>query len=185
MSYTIDIDLNPSSINKAIRALKKYERELKRDLKKVAQKTAEKARDDAQESYNDLLAVRCFQPIEVRVDERKNAFAVVASGPPAVDENETPHGNTVIMAEFGTGAYAGKGHPLSGDFGAYQASWSTNYGVYHQYAENLKKGKDYWIHRQGQARAHKHYGFSGVNAMYNAGQKLQEFARDAVNEVFR
>lgn len=178
MGKTIEISLTSSSINKAIREVKRYQRELNKKMDEVAKKTAKYARDDAQEGYNSFYAAGAGN-IDVEVQKRRHAYAVHASGRNARGADGEVHGNRVIFAEFGTGVFAGDGHPLADSFGAYPGSWSSTFGT-GEFAENYKIGHGYW-HYQGNV----HFGYIGTRAMYNAGQRLSDHALRAIDEVFK
>ena len=178
MSKVIDISLNPSSVNKAIKEVKRFARELNKQLDEVAKKTAEYAAEDAQNGYNGFYASGVGH-IDVEVQKRRHAYAVHAEGRHARGADGEIVGNRVIFAEFGAGIWAGEGHPLAGSFGAYPGSFSETYGT-GEFAENYKLGHGYW-HYQGNV----HLGYIGTKAMYYAGQNLTKHAQRAIDEVLK
>lgn len=170
----INIDLTPQSIDKAIRELNKFAKEIEPKMDAVCKEAAEIAQAEAQKGFDgytgpDGNTVHVEPPVKVQ----GGGYQVLARGAVVVDtETMAVIGNEVIFEEFGSGTAAG-GHPLATEFGVYPGSWSqSEYGMKHFPPKwNYKKKTYYFI--------------AGTFAMYFAGRKMKTKAKEIARKVFK
>lgn len=185
MSKLLSIDLNRQSINDAIKFLEQYAKSIDKKADKACEELANIGRDRAEEYYADVPFDEADDPhIKVNVDKEKKTYKVVATADAALGADDEPHGNQIIFAEFGTGAFAGNGHPLAGDYGAEPASWSSTYGT-GEYAESRASKGGYWKQGIWHHNGKTHQGYSGTRAMYEAGQLMRQKLVETMRKAFK
>ncbi len=122
---TISFALDTESINKAIKELERYKRELNRKTNLLREKIAERIAGEAQQDFNraivdDLVqGVPRYAKVDVTIDKRGTVTAVIADGEDAV------------WVEFGAGVYhngaAGSSpHPSGAELGFTIGSFGKN-----------------------------------------------------------
>ena len=185
MSKVIDISLNPSSINKAIKALNKYRRELNATCNKVVKETAEFAKDVALAYYSGYEGDDPNVRVEVTPYSNNKGYHVIATADPATITNaagQTEYvGNQIMFAEFGAGVLTEENNDLARRLNVTQGSFSSTVGT----GEFSRKG--YWHHGYDEnGDPIVYYGIGGTNAMYNASQdakkELQRLAERYLQE---
>ena len=185
MNKVISIELNGKSINDAILFLDRYAKSIEKKADKACEELANIGRDTAEEYYAEVPFDEADDPhIKVKVDKEKKTYKIVATADAAVGADNEPHGNQIIFAEFGTGAFAGNGHPLAGDYGAEPASWSSTYGT-GEYAGSREKKEGYWKQGVWHHNGKLHQGYSGTRAMYEAGQLMRQKLVEKMREAFK
>lgn len=91
----IPIELSVQGVNKAIRELERYRREIKPKMDEVCRRLAEIGRETAQRIFDDPEVMKDGNaPTEVSVDAIPNGYAILANG------------RSVYFIEFGTGNQA-------------------------------------------------------------------------------
>lgn len=173
----IDIDLSEESIDRAIKELNKFAKDLEPKLDRACKEIAEIAQAEAQQKYDsytgpDGNTVTVEPPAKL---EGGGGYQVLARGAMIVDtETFAPIGNEVIFEEFGSGTAAG-GHPLASEFGVYPGSWSES-----EYGTGAFATKKQWKYKR------KRYNMiAGTFAMYFAGRKMKVKSRSIVERVFK
>ena len=164
------------TIDKAIKDLDKFAKELEPKMDKVCKEVAEIARAEAQKGFDrytgpDGNTVHVDPPVKLQ----GGGYQVLASGAMIVDtETMAPIGNEVVFEEFGSGTAAG-GHPLASEFGIYPGSWSeSEYGI-GAFAE-----LGHWKYKRK-----KYNAIAGTFAMYFAGRKMRIEAKEIARKVFK
>lgn len=172
----IDIDLSEESINRAIKELNKFAKDLEPKMDKACREIAEIAQAEAQKGFDgysgpDGNTVYVEPPVKLQ----GGGYQVLARGAMIVDtETLAPIGNEVIFEEFGSGTAAG-GHPLAQDFGVYPGSWSES-----EYGTGAFVEFGQWKYKR---KRYNH--IAGTFAMYFAGRKMKVKAKEIVRRVFK
>lgn len=159
---TIKVELNPSSIDKAIRELEAYERSLDEKAKLLCERLAQMGALYAEWNFSGVLyAGDVGYRITVEPGEG-NTYYIKADG------------ETVLFMEFGAGVRHGYGHPLASDFGMGPGTYP---GQTHAFDPKgwWFGGKGNWTHTYGNA--------PGM-PMYNAAKDLRGEILQAAKEVF-
>ena len=173
------IEITVDGIDETARGFASVRKELNNKLNALCRTLIRNATKEARTKYNSF---KLQEPtvIGVRSEKQENGWRSIATGEPAYGRDGEIYGTTVGFLEFGTGIFAGEGHPLAQEFGATPGSWSSTYGT-GQFAENYAKGEPWWEHN-GVIHIG---GYTGTNAMYNAGQHMKESVPQVAEEVFK
>ena len=129
MGKKISFTLDPVSIDRAIKELKDYKRDIQRKMNLLRERVAERIKAEAQSGFDGAIVddltprsggVKMAQ-VSVTTSEKENVMIVLASGEDA------------IWVEFGAGVFhnapAGASpHPKSGEFGFTIGGFGKGYG---------------------------------------------------------
>ena len=162
MAKNINVELNNSSINKAIREVRRYadwvlikEAELRSRLAMIGATTA--SIQFSRAIYNGS------NDISVRVDDTGSVAVIYAEG------------ESVAFIEFGSGIKYGYGHPDAAKFGFGPGTWSDG-----------DEGKGHWDDPNGWwfGSGQHTYGNPPAMAMYSAVKEITENVTRIAREVF-
>ena len=170
----IRISLSEKDIDRAIKELEQYKREIIRKTELLRIKMAERIANLAQSGFNGAVIddltnesrdTRTAE-VQVSIDERENVSIVIAAGEDAV------------WVEFGAGVYhngsAGSSpHPKGSEFGF------TIGG----YGKGMGKRQTWGFYEDGELRLT--HGTLAVMPMYNAVKTVCDEIADIAREVFR
>lgn len=162
MAKVIKMDLDEKSIDKAIKELERYKKQLDRKCKTLAKRLADYGLTKATIKYATALYVGP-QDWKVTVKRTEHGYAVQASG------------KTVLLLEFGAGITFGDGHPLNGEFGMGPGTYPDGKGHW-----NDPKG---WYLPKSAGGGHT-YGNPPSMAMYNTAEELRGEIEKIAREVF-
>ena len=168
------IKLSESDIDRAIKELEQYKREITRKTELLRSKIAERVASLAQSGFNNAIVDDITAEsggarkadVAVSIDERDNVTVVIASGEDAV------------WVEFGAGVYhngsAGSSpHPKGSELGM------TIGG----YGKGMGKRQAWGFYEDGELRIT--HGTPSVMPMYNALKTVCDDIVDIAKEVFR
>lgn len=161
MTRVINVTLDPSSIDRAIRELRDYKQWLQTKANELAERLANMGAPNVSLGY-----ARAFyqgdRNVDVTVEQRsENTFAIVAGG------------ESVLFLEFGAGIKYGYGHPQNGQFG---------------YGPGTYPGKGHWNDPRGwhiPGSGERTYGNPPSMAMYTTARDLRNSIQEVAREVFR
>lgn len=168
MPKTIEIELTNSSINSAIKELRKYSEWVLLKEASLRSRLSELGANIASVQFSRAI-YDGSNDISVRVDDTGSVAVIYAEG------------ESVAFIEFGSGAERGYGHPLAGQLGFGPGTWSDGPQGKHHWNEKTKKGayKGWW-YEEG-----KHtYGNAPAMAMYDAVKEITENVTKIAREVF-
>ncbi|MFV0552928.1 MAG: hypothetical protein ACK5L6_13560 [Anaerorhabdus sp.] len=171
----ITIELSEDSINKAIKELEQYKKDIIRKTNILRQRVAEHIANTAQSGFNgaivdDLLkgGAKTAQ-VDVKVDEQDNVSIIIANGEDA------------IWVEFGAGVYhngqAGSSpHPKGNELGFTIGGYGKGMGK-----------RDTWVYYEDGDKSRKIYthGTPATMPMYNAVKQVVDHITAIAREVFK
>lgn len=158
----IQIDLSPSSIDRAIRELEAYKRSLEEKGRRICERLAIRGAMIATAGYNTAI-YDGPKDVEVSVEETPEGYKILADG------------ETVLLLEFGAGIRYGDGHPLNGAFGMGPGTYPDGKG-------HWDDPKGWWLPKS--AGGGHSYGNSPSMTMYETGKTLREQIEEVAREVF-
>lgn len=163
MSRTINVDLDPASINAAILQIRDYQEWIKAKANELTRRLAEIGAAEACITFSDAMYDGNNDTVVMVEPNGDNGYAVKASG------------TAVLFIEFGAGITYGYGHPDPEVEGVQMGP-----GTYP--TESI-----YWAAPEGWYYAHdKHtYGNPPSMAMYNAANDMRDKVLEVAREVFR
>ena len=161
MTRVINVTLDPSSIDRAIRELRDYKQWLQTKANELAERLANMGAPNVSLGYARAI-YQGDRDFDVTVEQRsENTFAIVASG------------EAVLFLEFGAGIKCGYGHPQDGQFG---------------YGPGTYPGKGHWNDPRGwyiPGSGEHTYGNPPSMAMYTTARDLRNSIQEVAREVFR
>ena len=162
MSRTINVDLDPASINAAIRHIRDYQEWISRKADELTRRLAEIGAGEARVGFTGAMYDGDNDTV-VTVEPNGNGYSIIASG------------HAVLFIEFGAGITYGYGHPDPEVEGVQMGP-----GTYP--TESI-----YWAAPEGWYYANdKHtYGNPPSMAMYNAANDMRDKVQELAREVFR
>ncbi len=155
----IEIELNATSINRAIKQIRKLDAEWDRKIDTLIQRLADLGATKATLGFSRAVYTG-DNDVSVSVDPIENGYVIRASG------------EAVLFIEFGSGVTYGYGHPKPMQYGP---------GTY--------PGKGHWDDPNGwylpkdKGGGHT-YGNPPAAAMYNAGKSIEQEVLRIAREVF-
>ncbi len=158
----IHVDLNPSSIDRAIKQLQDYQKKLDEKAQEVAKRLADIGATRARIDFSNA-PYDGNKEFDVTVENVDNGYRVLASG------------ESVLFVEFGAGITYGHGHPQEAEFGMGAGTYPNGKGHW-----NDPKG--WWIPKS--AGGGHTYGNAPSMPMYNAEQEIKFNIEQIVREVF-
>lgn len=159
---TISMTLAPDSIDKAIKELQDYSKDLKEKAHAISERLASIGATNVSVTYAQAF-YDGIRDVDISVEETDKGYKILASG------------ETVLFLEFGAGVKYGSGHPLNGEFG-------MGPGTYNPTSENWKSPYGWWF--GGKYGAEHTYGNPPSMAMYNTGKDLKKEILRVAQEVF-
>lgn len=182
MSYkvlkTIDIDLTPASINRAIRELELFRKQLKQSMNELVQKLMDEGVTIAK---TQVAALGAFDTGELEQSIHRGEF--VPDWGVGWIVTDCPY---AIFVEYGTGIVgAASPHPGISD-GDWHDPVATYKGkTYYKY-DSQKHGERGWVYRSDKdGRFHWTQGYVSRPFMYNTLKWLEEAAPERASELFR
>lgn len=159
---TISMTLDPASIDKAIRQIEDYYKNLSVKAKQICERLAFPGA--VQVSIGFASAIYTGQKdVEVTVEEIKNGYRIVADG------------ETALILEFGAGITYGKGHPQAAEFGMGPGTYPDGKG-------HWDDPRGWWIPK---AKGGGHtYGNPPAMPMFRAAKEMRQNIEQVVREVF-
>lgn len=159
---TIHVELNPASIDAAIKKLEDYRQDLDRKAGLLCERLADMGAMYAEWNFSGVLyAGDIDYSITVnRIDDMH--YSVLANG------------QSVLFMEFGAGVKHGYGHPMADQFGMGPGTYP---GQKHAFDPNG------WWFNQGGNKIHT-YGNAPGMPMYNAAKDLEKEITKVAQEVF-
>lgn len=163
MAKVIKMDLDEKSIDKAIKELERYKKQLDRKCKTLAKRLAEIGAVQVSLIYA-RVPYTGNKDISIAVKKKEgNRYAIQANG------------ETVLFVEFGAGITYGDGHPLNGEFGMGPGTYPDGKGHW-----NDPKG---WYLPKSAGGGHT-YGNPPSMAMFNTAEELRGEIEKIAREVF-
>ena len=155
----ITIELNPTSINKAIKDIRKLNAEWDRKIDEVTRRLSEIGATKASLGFSRAVYTG-DNDVSISVEPIENGYSIVASG------------EAVLFLEFGSGVTYGYGHPAPMNYGP---------GTY--------PGNGHWDDPRGwwlpKDKGGLHtYGNPPSATMYQTGKELQQEILRIAREVF-
>lgn len=156
--------LDPSSVDKAIKQLEEYAKDLDRKAQMLCERLADMGAMYAEWNFSGVLYASDNIEYKVdRVQEEPNKYVIRANG------------QSVLFMEFGAGVKYGYGHPQASEFG-------MGPGTY--------PGKGHWDDPKGWWFGEKGhwthtYGNAPGMSMYNAAKDLRSEIQQVAQEVFK
>ncbi len=155
----ITIELNPTSINKAIKDIRKLNAEWDRKIDEVTRRLAEIGATKASLGFSRAVYTG-DNDVSISVEPIENGYSIIASG------------EAVLFIEFGSGVTYGYGHPAPMNYGP---------GTY--------PGNGHWDDPRGwwlpKNKGGTHtYGNPPSATMYQTGKELQQEILRIAREVF-
>ena len=155
----ITIELNPTSINKAIKDIRKLNAEWDRKIDEVTRRLAEIGATKASLGFSRAIYTG-DNDVSISVEPIENGYSIIASG------------EAVLFIEFGSGVTYGYGHPAPMNYGP---------GTY--------PGNGHWADPRGwwlpKDKGGLHtYGNPPSATMYQTGKELQQEILRIAREVF-
>lgn len=162
MSKTIRIELSDSSINSAIKELRRYSAWVQSKEAELRSRLAMMGATVASIQFSRAI-YNGTNDISVRVDDTGSVAVIYAEG------------ESVAFIEFGSGIKYGYGHPLAGEFGFGPGTWSDG-----------DEGKGHWDNEHGwwYGSGQHSYGNPPAMAMYSAVKEITENVTRIAKEVF-
>lgn len=152
----VTLELSPESCQKALDAVKEYQKQIKPKLDEVCKRLAEIGRDTAQGIFDS--AKEGNGGVRVSIARIENGWKIVASG------------SDVYFIEFGTGDDVDRHYDVS--VPVFSGSWSIEHAQrYAQYG--------YWYYRKV-----RYEGTPAYMPMYYAEKAIRENEKRIVQEVF-
>lgn len=162
MSKTIQVGLSNSSINSAIKELRRYSAWVQSKEAELRSRLAMLGATVASIQFSRAI-YNGTNDISVRVDDTGSVAVIYAEG------------ESVAFIEFGSGIKYGYGHPLAGEFGFGPGTWSDG-----------DEGKGHWDNEHGwwYGSGQHSYGNPPAMAMYSAVKEITENVTRIAREVF-
>ena len=162
MSKTIQVELDNSSINKAIKELRQYSAWIQRKEDELRSRLAMMGATVASIQFSRAI-YNGTNDVSVRVDDTGSVAVIYAEG------------ESVAFIEFGSGKKYGYGHPQAGEFGFGPGTWSDS-----------DQGKGHWDNEHGwwYGSGQHSYGNPPAMAMYSAVKEITENVTKIAKEVF-
>lgn len=162
MSKTIQIELSNSSINSAIKELRRYSAWVQSKEAELRSRLAMMGATVASIQFSRAI-YNGTNDISVRVDDTGSVAVIYAEG------------ESVAFIEFGSGIKYGYGHPQAGEFGFGPGTWSDG-----------DEGKGHWDNEHGwwYGSGQHSYGNPPAMAMYSAVKEITENVTRIAKEVF-
>lgn len=162
MSKTIQVGLSNSSINSAIKELRRYSAWVQSKEAELRSRLAMLGATVASIQFSRAI-YNGTNDISVRVDDTGSVAVIYAEG------------ESVAFIEFGSGIKHGYGHPQAGEFGFGPGTWSDGDG-----------GKGHWDNPKGwyYGSGQHSYGNPPAMAMWSAVQEITENVTRIAKEVF-
>lgn len=158
----IELSLDTKSINKAIKELEKYKRDLENKARLVVEKLAFLGATNASLGYS--RAITDTNDVEVTAEWINDTTMQVRAS-----------GRELLFIEFGTGITYGYGHPEATQMGYGPGTYPSDKG-------NWDNPNGWWYSRNG---VPKHtYGNPPNPVMYDTKKLLEREAERIVREVF-
>ena len=180
MAETIDIELSPGSINRAIKSLIAFRKDIRKIADDVVEQTAKRAANIATAEYQGFMGDEDEIPwVDTEPYSNGHGYHVVATGKPA-EMFGMPVGNTVMFAEFGAGTMTGNGNPFAQKVGAKPGSFSRTVGT-GEFARDKM-----WHHGEDPetGEPYEYTYIPGTNAMYKASVDARDTIKKLVREKF-
>lgn len=155
----ITIELNPTSINKAIKDIRKLNAEWDRKIDEVTRRLAEIGATKASLGFSRAVYTG-DNDVSISVEPIENGYSIIASG------------EAVLFIEFGSGVTYGYGHPTPMNYGP-----GTYPGNGH-----WDDPKGWWLPKD-KGGLHT-YGNPPSATMYQTGKELQQEILRIAREVF-
>lgn len=155
----ITIELNPTSINKAIKDIRKLNAEWDRKIDEVTRRLAEIGATKASLGFSRAVYTG-DNDVSISVEPIENGYSIIASG------------EAVLFIEFGSGVTYGYGHPAPMNYGP-----GTYPGNGH-----WDDSKGWWLPKD-KGGLHT-YGNPPSATMYQTGKELQQEILRIAREVF-
>lgn len=155
----ITIELNPTSINKAIKDIRKLNAEWDRKIDEVTRRLAEIGATKASLGFSRAVYTG-DNDVSISVEPIENGYSIIASG------------EAVLFIEFGSGVTYGYGHPAPKNYGP-----GTYPGNGH-----WDDPKGWWLPKD-KGGLHT-YGNPPSATMYQTGKELQQEILRIAREVF-
>ena len=157
----IPIELSVQGVNKAIKALERYQREIVPKLDKVCKRLAEIGRDAADSIFNapEVIA-EGNGGTDVTIAKIQNGYAIQAAG------------ESVYFVEFGTGDAATSTHGYTVSVPVYPGSWSEGH------AKKYATAQVWWY---GGEQYHETPTYA---PMFYASKAIRENVKRVVEEIF-
>lgn len=162
MSKVIHVQLNAASVQKAIREIQTYQRQLTDKCKEICYRLAYYGALRASIDFSGAI-YKGPREYSITVEETDHGYRILADGA------------TVLILEFGAGAKMGYGHPKADEFGMGPGTYPDGKGHW-----NDPKG--WWIPKS-HGGGHT-YGNPPAMPMYNAGQDMRKEIERIAREVF-
>lgn len=162
MSKTIRIELSDSSINNAIKELRRYSAWVQSKEAELRSRLAMMGATVASIQFSRAI-YNGTNDISVRVDDTGSVAVIYAEG------------ESVAFIEFGSGIKYGYGHPLAGEFGFGPGTWSDG-----------DEGKGHWDNEHGwwYGSGQHSYGNPPAMALVKARDEIVENVTRIAKEVF-
>lgn len=156
------IELKLGEINKAVKQLEEYKKQLQEKERLILEKLAFFGAVNASLEYSRAIAEE--NDIQVKVEwVTRNKIKVMASG------------TQLLFIEFGAGITYGYGHPEASKYGYGAGTYPSNKG-------HWDDPNGWWYSKDGES---KHtYGNPPSASMYNTARKLEQEVERVVREVF-
>lgn len=184
MAEVIDIELSPGGINRAIKALTAFRKNLKGTADDIVKDTAAFATNVATAYYQGFTG-DSIPWVDMIPYSNGHGYHVIATGDEATVTNEAgaeiPVGNTVMFAEFGAGTATGEGNPLASKFGATRGSFSRTVGT----GEFERTGKWHHGYDPETGSSYEYTNIKGTNAMYKASVDARAKMKELIREKFK
>lgn len=161
----LDIRLSPRGIDEAIKALRRFQKELPQRVNALIDKMTKFGEDYA---INAVGHVDTGETLNSIIGYRRGKEGVIVAG-----------GNAIWL-EFGTGvtyngAAGGSPHPMGTELGMTIGSYGNGHGA----------DPEGWYYRDGEGEKWKHtFGIQANMFMYRTAQALKEVFPDLAKEVF-
>ena len=173
MNQTIQMTLNPASIDAAIAELRAYQMRLEARCEELRQRVAYFIARDASAVFNtaaaedDLTEGVITGHVKVRVEPRgENVTVVIADGKDAV------------FMEFGAGVY------FNGNVGDAPNPWGGNLGFTIGSYSKYKPDKEIWGYRDVDGEVHLTHGTPASMPLYKAVMSVRRDLERIAREVF-
>ena len=165
MPTTINMTLDPKSIDRAIKRMQAYQNRLERKCRNIAEECAKLGALSATIDFSRVPYVG-DKDLTVNVRREGEKYVITAAG------------ETVMFLEFGSGAAYGDGHPDAAKYGFGPGTWSDGPNGKHHW--NDPRG---WYVPKEKGGGHS-YGNPPAMAMYNASKNIQQEIEQIARRVF-
>lgn len=160
---TIKVELTPSSIDKAIKELEMYSKNLQEKANRICERLATLGATGASLGFAGSIYVS-DKNFNITVEEADGGYRILANG------------ESVMFLEFGAGVRYGYGHPQADEFG-------FGPGTYNPTSDNWNSPYGWYYPKAAGGSGHT-YGNPPNMPMYNAAKEIRKEVERVAREVF-